>query len=253
MSPRTVILSPHFDDAVLSCWHRLTARGEVAIVNVFTGIPGPGVRGWWDKLTGVEDSAAHMGARDEEDRRALALAGRSPSNLGFLDGQYRDSPVETEALLQSLRPLLRPDDTVLAPADFGAHADHRAVRDAALALQREGLGIELYADSPHASLLGWPAWVAGVDGSGTDQADACWRSALPTGLVDDVRDARITKLTDSEMESKLRAVSAYASQVEPLTRVFGELSDHLAYEVGWRLSAPGSLAGDASGGGLAQA
>jgi hypothetical protein len=35
MGPDAVILSPHFDDAVLSCWHALASAGEVLVVNVF--------------------------------------------------------------------------------------------------------------------------------------------------------------------------------------------------------------------------
>jgi hypothetical protein len=34
-----VILSPHLDDAVLSCWHLLTGPGEVEVINVFAGVP----------------------------------------------------------------------------------------------------------------------------------------------------------------------------------------------------------------------
>ncbi len=39
----TIILSPHFDDAVLSCWHLLAGAGAVLVVNVFAGEPPAGV------------------------------------------------------------------------------------------------------------------------------------------------------------------------------------------------------------------
>ncbi len=89
MSPRTVILSPHFDDAVLSCWHLLASADEVLVVNVFAGEPPAGTLGWWDRLAGATDSAAAVRTRIEEDRQALALAGRTAVNLPFLDSQYR--------------------------------------------------------------------------------------------------------------------------------------------------------------------
>ena len=91
MGRDAVILSPHFDDAVLSCWHVLASAGEVLVVNVFAGEPPAGTLGWWDELAGATDSAAAVRARIDEDRRALALAGRTAVNLPFLDSQYRQS------------------------------------------------------------------------------------------------------------------------------------------------------------------
>ena len=55
MDPDTIILSPHFDDAVLSCWHLLASAGEVLVVNVFAGEPPAGTLGWWDELAGASD------------------------------------------------------------------------------------------------------------------------------------------------------------------------------------------------------
>jgi len=55
------ILSPHHDDAVLSCWHVLSGPGEVLVINVFAGIPGPqGGDRAWDRGAGVSDSAAAL-------------------------------------------------------------------------------------------------------------------------------------------------------------------------------------------------
>jgi hypothetical protein len=48
MSKPIAILSPHPDDAVLSCWHLLSDPGEARVINVFAGIPPPGRTGWWD-------------------------------------------------------------------------------------------------------------------------------------------------------------------------------------------------------------
>src|SRR3954468_1605952 len=58
----TTILSPHLDDAVLSCWHVLTGPGEVAVVNVFAGVPPAGAPvGWWDRLSGDGGGRARGG------------------------------------------------------------------------------------------------------------------------------------------------------------------------------------------------
>lgn len=70
-----MILSPHLDDAVLSCWRVLEAHRSVRVVNVFTGSPPEGSPApWWDRLTGATDPVRRMAERRAEDRRALALA-----------------------------------------------------------------------------------------------------------------------------------------------------------------------------------
>ena len=87
------VLSPHFDDAVLSCWHVLSAPGPVVVVNVFAGAPPSGwPLGWWDQRTGATDSAARAREREREDDAALGVAGRSPINLDLLEAQYRREP-----------------------------------------------------------------------------------------------------------------------------------------------------------------
>src|SRR5271168_5553044 len=138
MDPETVILSPHFDDAVLSCWDLLASEGEVLVVNVFAGEPPAGALGWWDRLAGASDSGAAVRARVEEDRRALALAGRAAVNLPFLDSQYREPDQAPGELVEALRGVLVAGARIYAPASLGdRHRDHTAVRAAALALHAE--------------------------------------------------------------------------------------------------------------------
>src|SRR5579871_5738419 len=150
MDPDTIVLSPHFDDAVLSCWHLLAGAGEVLVVNVFGGVPAAGTLGWWDELAGVTDSATAVRARIEEDRKALALAGRTAVNLPFLDGQYRKTDQAPGEIVRALRGMLVEDARIYASAGLGDHhRDHTAVRAAALALRAEGANVTLYADLPH--------------------------------------------------------------------------------------------------------
>src|SRR5437588_12361838 len=111
----TAILSPHLDDAVLSCWHLLTEPHEVMVVNVLAGVPAAGaVTGWWDTSSGSTDSREAVMDRIEEDRGALALAGRVPLNLEFLDDQYRDAPAAVDRVLDVLRDALPRGAQVLA-------------------------------------------------------------------------------------------------------------------------------------------
>jgi LmbE family N-acetylglucosaminyl deacetylase len=170
MSSPSVILSPHLDDAVLSCWHLLDGPGDVRVVTVFAGVPSAGSDGgWWDRANGHADSAQAVRARIEEDRAALALAGRRGVNLDFLDAQYRAGPADPSLLAAALRDHVPHGALVYAPAAIGrrVHPDHAALRRAALDLRASGHAIGLYADLPHANrnaAVEWPQQAPRVDG-----------------------------------------------------------------------------------------
>jgi hypothetical protein len=240
MDPDTIILSPHFDDAVLSCWHLLASAGEVLVVNVFGGEPAGGALGWWDELAGATDSAAAVRTRIEEDRQALALCGRTAVNLPFLDGQYRESDQAPGGIVQALRGVLVEGARIYAPASLGDHhRDHTAVREAALALRAEGADVALYADLPHATVSGWPRWVLDGSSSQADPAGEGWATRLQeTGIPVERMVAAVHRLPAADHARKLEAVLAYRSQIAPLRHVFGsslEDPQPLGLEVDWRL------------------
>ncbi|HKP91184.1 MAG TPA: hypothetical protein VJT75_14560 [Thermoleophilaceae bacterium] len=233
MGRPTVILSPHLDDAVLSCWHLLDGPGDVRVVNVFAGVPPAGtVTGWWDRESGSGDSALAARERIDEDRAALAVAGREPVNLDFLDAQYRDGEPDGAELRAALREHVPPSALVYVPAAYAGgggeqrfplrsdvpHPDHAALRDAGAALRAEGYATALYADLPHASFTranGWP------------------ESAPALGeLAPEPHD-----LGPAALERKLGALREYRSQIGLLERAFGPLLEDptpLRYEVVWR-------------------
>ncbi|HWY90492.1 MAG TPA: PIG-L family deacetylase [Solirubrobacteraceae bacterium] len=243
MGRDTVILSPHFDDAVLSCWHVLASAGEVLVVNVFAGEPPAGALGWWDRLAGASDSATAVRTRIEEDRQALALAGRTAVNLPFLDSQYRQGDQPPEEIVEALRGVLLAGARIYAPASLGdRHRDHTAVRTAALALRAEGADVVLYADLPHATVDGWPRWVLnGGSFADADPAAERWTTELETtGIPVERMDATAHRLQAEAHAGKLDAVLTYSSQIAPLQQVFGSsLEDPqlLGFEVDWRLAA----------------
>lgn len=236
-----VILSPHFDDAVLSCWHVLAGAGEVLVVNVFAGEPSAGTLGWWDELAGATDSVAAVRMRVEEDRRALALAGCTAVNLPFLDSQYRQPGEAPGEIAEALREVVAADARLYAPVSLGNHhRDHTAVREAALALHAEGADLRLYADLPHATVLGWPQWVLDGDPSaGADPAGEQWASQLEaTNIPVERMVAAKHRLPPPAYAKKLEAVRAYGSQTAPLRRTFGpslEDPQQLGLEIDWRL------------------
>jgi LmbE family N-acetylglucosaminyl deacetylase len=255
VTPPIAILSPHLDDAVLSCWNLLSGPGDVLVVNVFAGMPPPGAAaGWWDRLSGCDDPRAVVSERVAEDRAALALAGRQAINLDFLDRQYRPGRQAVKPLVAAVRKLLPTAAVVLGPGALarqpadsrapepgqGPHPDHVAARSVALALRSEGFEAGLYADLPHASAEGLPDWVAdGSNGATGRQAAATWRTALSsTGLRPDELRTDVSRLASDPFARKLEAVRTYASQVAVIEEALHRsLSDPalLGYEVVWWL------------------
>ncbi len=239
MAPRpTVILSPHLDDAVLSCWHLLSGPGEVGVINVFAGSPPAGSgASWWDRMTGATDSATRMQERRAEDSEAFAIAGRTAVHLDFLDAQYEPADQPFERIVATLRGLIDSDAVVYAPAALGDHGDHEQVRRAGLALAASGQDVRLYADHPHAVRRGWPTWVNGTDPAVGRQVVEQWDQRLdPVGLAR--TRPEIHHLDVAEQECKLRAVSAYRTQVPGLGADFGEIDGFpvFPHEFVWRLS-----------------
>jgi LmbE family N-acetylglucosaminyl deacetylase len=240
----TVILSPHLDDAVLSCWHVLTQPGEVGVITVFAGVPTAlTTPAWWDRYTGASDSGERVRERVEEDRSALALAGRTAVNLGFLDEQYRGYEQTLAPLTEQIELLLPRGARIYAPAAFANHADHALVRAAALELRDAGFSVSLYADLPHATLHGWPAWVKGARlGGSRDLASAFWDHVLAgtSALTPTVH-----ALDAGAHERKLAAVRMYRTQLQGLEEFAGRpLADRetLGYEVDWATASPTAAA-----------
>jgi LmbE family N-acetylglucosaminyl deacetylase len=247
----TMILSPHLDDAVLSCWHVLTQPGDVMVINMFAGVPvGLRAPAWWDEYTGATDSGQRVRERIEEDRRALAHAGRESTNLGFLDEQYREHPQPVEQLIEQIAPRLLPDAAIYAPAALTNHTDHLLVRAAALELRSAGADVSLYADLPHATVHGWPAWVAGTRTPATkDLAAAVWARVLAsTGLTPAELTPTVHALDPEAHARKLAAVQMYRTQVTALEEFAARpLTDRdlLGYEVAWATGSVSRAAGRA--------
>jgi hypothetical protein len=229
MGSRIVVLSPHLDDAVLSCWHRLQ-EGDVKVVNVFTGLPDAGTAGWWDILTGASDSVARMHERLREDARALETARAHSVGLGLLDEQYRHNG-RPPPVAESLAEHLGEADEVYVSAGLALGSDHGLVLAGALELRDD---LCLYADLPHAALWGWPSWVTGAGGEDDLlDVDAAWRARLrDAGLDPRALRPEAHALDDLAFERKLQAVRCYRTQVAALEREAPLAA--LRWEVTWR-------------------
>jgi LmbE family N-acetylglucosaminyl deacetylase len=239
-----VVLSPHLDDAVLSAWAALTDARDVAVVNVFAGLPAPGPPKRCDLLVRAGDSRALVEARRAEDRQALATAGRAPLNLDFLDEQYRSLDPDRAELEAALAERVPRAAALYAPAGIRRHRDHEIVRDLALEVgRRAGIPVVLYADLPYAVHYGWPAWVTGDEADDSLDPEVDWELALETADVDrEHLVARAIRLDPAAAEAKLRALACYRSQFSLLNRGPLGLIDHprvLPFEVEWAVDGDG--------------
>lgn len=176
-----LVLSPHLDDAVLSCGgeiRQLTREGvTLRVVTVFAGDPDPEAAEMTfarhqHRLWG--SPPLPMALRRAEDMAACAQLGVRPENvvhLSFLDAVYRRTPDGgamyasdeaifgdlhigdeglDEAILTAIRPLLGERTRILAPAGVGHHVDHLLVRRVADRLHEEGYQVALYEELPYA-------------------------------------------------------------------------------------------------------
>ena len=214
-----VVVSPHFDDAVLSCWSLVDSEDDVQVVTVYTAGPDdPTLISRWDADTGVT-SQVRMQQRAEENRAALAIAGRSATNLGGLEGQYGDGSVDEKALAAAIQDA----GLVYLPAatatDEGhVNREHVRVRDAGLRIRPDAW---LYADQPYNHFR------AGLE--------------LPADLRERYSPREEVLLSPEHRERKARALGCYAGELQKLVKAFGlQLTDPdvLTRETFWQPGTP---------------
>lgn len=175
-----LVLSPHLDDAVLSCPTFLQRnRGESRIVTFFTvGLPADLYR-----------------LRREEDRVAARILEVRLTQLRQVDAPFRITqfdgfstivfgPAERSKQLEGIvaRLIRRYQPTlVLAPLGVGNHVDHRLVRDAALKKVPHHL-LRFYEDRPYAFVEEQIDHVLGRRAMGTQPAEF-WRRYTQVAYV----------------------------------------------------------------------
>jgi LmbE family N-acetylglucosaminyl deacetylase len=170
---RWIYLSPHFDDAVLSCggliWEQTHSGIAVEIWTICAGDPpaGPasdyalGMHKVWK--TGTPQETVDL--RRTEDRNAARRVGAIVQHLPIPDSIYRRTQTGTliypeniftepnprdarltEELSQQFSERLTQYDTLVCPLAVGGHVDHRITRKAAEMLKRP---LWYYADIPY--------------------------------------------------------------------------------------------------------
>jgi LmbE family N-acetylglucosaminyl deacetylase len=222
-----VYISPHLDDAVLSCggriWQQAEAGHSVAVVTVFAGAPdrgtslSPYAQGLHERWGQAVDAVKE---RRRENQEALALLGAEVVDWCYRDCIYRKTPegdhayASEEALWGRVHPaevgLLREltgrmaalpltvKGEIYAPLAVGGHVDHRVVRRAAERCGMDGHppALSYYEDFPYAA-----------DSEGVKAAS--WYLSL----AGDRWKAEIVHLSNEALEAKIAAIARYRSQM----------------------------------------
>lgn len=224
-----LFVSPHLDDVALSCggWvARLTAAGQAVTIATLCTADAPDDRPL-SPAAQREHRQWQLGDRPYrqrriEDERACRVLGAQPVHLGLLDAVYRcdenGAPLYSDNFIggdvhpfdqrayyphieAALAPLLAAATQVCGPLAIGGHVDHVLVRRAVEALTPSDR-LCYYEDFPYAEA-----------GEPLERADP---------LV-----ARCIALTTHEIETRVRAIACYASQVRVMFGSAEAMSDRL--------------------------
>ncbi len=215
---KVLLISPHFDDAVLSAGQFMADRPDCDVVTVYAGLPltPDNVKTDYDKKCGFDNARNANGARIRENDNALALLEAVPLNLDFPDSQYENkyaNHVSVEDIRENLQIIVdtEPYEFIMAPLGLG-HPDHIKVTEAVVQLKTHK-PIYLWEDLPLRVME--PQLVpARLQKLGLS-IDKMWQ----------------TGTTDKKIAKKIRAMTCYKSQINT-----GILDPYLMYvpERFWR-------------------
>lgn len=136
-----LVVSPHLDDAVLSCGQLLSQCAGATVLTIFAGVPPAAPdRTAWDAACGFSSSRQAVLSRRGEDAEALRRLGARPLWLDFLDSQYGDTP-SADAVAGALSEVVHgmQPATVLMPLGL-YHSDHELAHEACLLARRRTHG-----------------------------------------------------------------------------------------------------------------
>jgi len=148
---KKVILSPHLDDAVFSCWQQIK-YSKPLIINVFAGLPPTNTRKIWDIIGGEINSTNMMTKRRVENDQALANLHVDSIYLDFLDRQYRKQDISTDLILNQLKKQLPKNPIIIVPlagSNLVRHQDHVLLRQIGILLANEGYDVQFFLDIPY--------------------------------------------------------------------------------------------------------
>jgi LmbE family N-acetylglucosaminyl deacetylase len=164
---RCVILSPHLDDAILSCGGLAAEVADTVNVEIWTFFsaapfigPYSSLARWFHDISGGYSSARLAWLRRREDRRACRVVGARPNHFHWHDAVYRKTKngepmygglrqshwhAHDDRMVREISALMESrvsrSDVLLTPLGVGKHVDHLILR---AAVERLGHNNVLY-------------------------------------------------------------------------------------------------------------
>ena len=219
-----VFISPHLDDAILSCAGLISFLVEqgkkVEICNVFTSINDKNMElsevvkeyiaeDLHENINNVNRKKCDewIRLRQSEDEEACSLLKCCKRNLGYIDAIFRmksewyiydteeklfagktinDEKLLKKELILKLSDICKDFDKCIFPMAVGNHVDHRIIYEVGLEIQKNNYNVSYYYEIPY--------------------------SLIPSSLFTNVEKMDISKYLDL----KINAVSKYTSQLQGL-------------------------------------
>ena len=223
---RHIYLSPHFDDAALSCGGAIARHSRVGdasvVVTIFGGKPdyarlSPFARSIHARPNAGADP---IDARLAEEHEALAILGAQSQTYAYLDCIYRQDALRNRWLYDSEEAIFGPVDPaddglvdelardlmafapipgtcrIYAPLAIGNHVDHQVAHRSARRLHDAGYTVCFYEDYPYVVR----------DPAGLEKTLTRWseRSQWHSEII---------ALDDTDLKRKAAAIGAYRSQL----------------------------------------
>jgi LmbE family N-acetylglucosaminyl deacetylase len=229
-----IYLSPHLDDAALSCGgqiYELTTEGKtVLVVTIMAGDPisippsqyAQSLHQRWQLQSDV------VRARRAEDVAACNVLGADWQHWDFLDCIYRVNPVTErpfytadEDIFGEIDPAesdlvtalagkmaqLPASNQVLAPLTLGHHVDHQLTRQAAECCF-SAVSLYYYEDYPYARQFSAEQFIAQETGN--------WQ-------------AKVVKLTESGVAARIHAIKCFESQISSFFKDEEDLEEQITF------------------------
>lgn len=192
---KILIVSPHFDDAVLSAGEHMAGRPDAEVITVFGGFPDkPEKRVTpYDLKCGFKNAEDAVYSRRHENDRATALLKATHIDLDFPDSQYGEDSTQ-EVIAEVLQKFVNGQDYeyIMAPLGLG-HPDHLLTTQSVLALETD-LPIYLWEDLPLRVV----------------EPELVYERLQELGITAKVWNANTNR---EKIAEKIRALSCYASQI----------------------------------------
>jgi len=213
--PLIVVLSPHFDDGVLSLGGLMAKREhELLVATFFTQRPAEVLHTNWDKISGFSNSDEAVSSRIKENEGAIMPFGTIIKNYDYPDSQYRKENQDKEIRDKIIKDIQSITETfknreifIYGPGIFGekiTHPDHKIVHDAFISFskinKKQNLHFFIYEDFPYIR-----QFVSGDRGNFNDFLNKQENILFKENPVE---------LKKSELSEKISSIYNYKSQIK---------------------------------------